>query len=194
MNENLTEIIFLIDRSGSMSGLESDTIGGFNGFIEKQCKLEGEILLTTVLFDNEYEVLWQGENPNDVKLTNKEYYVRGSTALLDAVGKTITAVDHRLTQTRDEEKPGKVFFVITTDGYENASQEYTHEKIKELIKQKQENCLWEFIFMGANLDVAKEAESIGISEEQAYEFQATEKGVKQMYENLNRTVLEKRNK
>lgn len=138
MNMNLTEIVFLLDRSGSMGGLESDTIGGFNTFIEKQSQLEGETFVTAVLFDDRYELLWNGVHANRAKLTDKEYFVRGCTALLDAVGKTILDVGYRLSKTSDDEKPGKVIFVITTDGLENASCEFTYEKVKELIKHQQE--------------------------------------------------------
>ena len=162
MNRDLTEIIFLLDRSGSMAGLETDTIGGFNAFIEKQRQLEGETIVTAVLFDDRYEILWNGIDANKAILTDKEYYVRGSTALLDAVGKTILDVGYRLSKTSEETRPGKVIFVITTDGMENSSKEFTYEKVKELIKHQQEKYNWEFIFLGANIDAAKEAGNIGI--------------------------------
>jgi uncharacterized protein YegL len=194
MNKNLTEIIFLLDRSGSMAGLESDTIGGFNGFIKKQSQLEGETLVTTVLFDDEYEVLWNGIAANQAKLTEEEYYVRGSTALLDAVGKTILDVGYRFSKTSEEQKPGKIIFVITTDGQENASKEFTYKKVKELIGHQQEKYNWEFIFMGANIDAAKEAESIGITMDNAYNFEASEKGVEKMYNIVSEAVMEKRSK
>jgi hypothetical protein len=141
MNRNLTEITFLLDRSGSMGGLESDTIGGFNAFLERQSQLEGETIVTTVLFDDQYEILWNGVKANEVKLTDKDYYVRGCTALLDAVGKTILDVGHRLSTTNEEERPGRVIFVITTDGLENASREFTYEKVKGLIKHQQDSHL-----------------------------------------------------
>jgi uncharacterized protein YegL len=194
MNKNLTEIIFLLDRSGSMAGLESDTIGGFNGFIKKQGQVEGETLVTTVLFDDEYEVLWNGIAANQAKLTEEEYFVRGSTALLDAVGKTILDVGYRFSKTSEEQKPGKIIFVITTDGMENASKEFTYKKVKELIGHQQEKYNWEFIFMGANIDAAKEAESIGITMDNAYNFEASEKGVEVMYNIVSEAVMEKRSK
>jgi uncharacterized protein YegL len=194
MNKNLTEIIFLLDRSGSMSGLESDTIGGFNAFIERQCKLEGDTLLTTVLFDDQYEVLWNGKDATEVILTSKEYYVRGTTALLDAVGKTILDVGHRLSTTDEKQRPGQVIFVITTDGIENASSEFTYKKIKELIKHQQEKYSWEFIFMGANIDAGEEAESLGISKENAFDFEASEVGVEKMYNVMCEAVSEIRQK
>jgi hypothetical protein len=192
MNMNLTEIIFLLDRSGSMAGLESDTIGGFNGFIEKQNKLEGKALVTAVLFDDRYEVLWNGADAGSVRLTDKEYNVRGCTALLDAVGKTILNVGLRLSETNENERPGKVIFVITTDGLENSSREFTYEKIRELIKHQQEKYGWEFIFLGANIDAVKEADSIGICSENAFNFEASSSGVENMYHTACEVVSEKR--
>ena len=192
MKSNRTEIIFLLDRSGSMSGLESDTIGGFNAFIEKQCKLEGEVSLTTVLFDDQYEVLWNGIDANRAKLTHEDYFVRGTTALLDAVGKTILEVDGRQSKTQEKRRPGKTIFVITTDGMENASREFTHEKVKKLINLQEEKHRWEFIFIGANIDAAKEADTIGIKAESAFEFTASEKGVEMMYEMVNENVSRRR--
>jgi uncharacterized protein YegL len=192
MNEERTEIVFLLDRSGSMSGLESDTIGGFNAFVKGQSKLEGETLLTAVLFDDKYEVLWNGISAKNAVLSDKEYYVRGCTALLDAVGKTILDVGYRLSNTEEIEKPGKVIFVITTDGMENASREFTYEKVKELIKHQQEKYGWQFIFMGANIDAAKEADSIGINFENAYNFEASQAGVAKMYDTVCEAVSEKR--
>lgn len=192
MNSNLTEIIFLLDRSGSMGGLESDTIGGFNAFIENQRKLEGKTLVTGVLFDNQYEVVWNGAEAEKVKLTAEKYYVRGCTALLDAVGKTILDVGYRLSKTNEDDRPGKVIFVITTDGFENASREFTYKKVKELIKHQQEKYNWEFIFLGANIDAEKEADSLGINIENAYSFEASEEGVESMYKMVSEAVTEKR--
>ncbi|MGM9926463.1 MAG: VWA domain-containing protein [Bacillus sp. (in: firmicutes)] len=194
MNKNLTEIIFVLDRSGSMAGLESDTIGGFNSLVEKQCRLEGETLLTAVLFDDQYEVLWNGVNAKTVKLTDKDYYVRGCTALFDAIGKTITDVGHRLSQTKEEERPGKVIFVITTDGLENASCEFTHKKVREMIKHQEEKYNWEFMFIGANIDAEKEADNIGIMKENAYEFEATSVGIQNMYCAMSDEISERRMK
>lgn len=192
MNEKLTEIIFLLDRSGSMGGLENDTIGGFNAFIEKQSHLEGETRVTAVLFDDRYEILWNGANASKVRLTGREYYVRGSTALLDAVGKTILDVGYRLSKTREEERPGKVIFVITTDGLENASREFTYAKVKELIRHQQEKYSWGFLFLGANIDAAREAESMGICEEYAFNFEASAPGVEEMYRMVCDAVSERR--
>ncbi|WP_066319643.1 vWA domain-containing protein [Bacillus sp. FJAT-29814] len=192
MNTNLTEIIFLLDRSGSMAGLESDTIGGFNGFIEKQKQMEGDTLVTAVLFDDQYEILWNGIKAEQTKLTKRDYFVRGMTALLDAVGKTILDVGYRLAKTPEEDRPGKVIFVITTDGMENASREFTYEKVKELIKHQQEKYNWEFIFLGANIDAAEEADSLGIDVANAFSFEASEKGVEIMYNMVSEAVSERR--
>jgi uncharacterized protein YegL len=194
LNRNLTEIIFLLDRSGSMSGLESDTIGGFNAFIEKQRELPGEAIVTTVLFDDRYEVLWNGVDIKDVKLTEKEYYVRGMTALLDAIGKTITDVSNRLANTEESKRPGKVIFVITTDGMENSSREFTYEKVRKLIRHQTEKHNWEFIFLGANIDAVKEAGSIGIKCEDAFNFEATKEGVVRMYEAVCEEITRRRKK
>jgi hypothetical protein len=192
MNKNLTEIIFLLDRSGSMAGLEGDTIGGFNGFINKQKELEGDTLVTAVLFDDQNEILWNGIKAEQARLTKKDYYVRGMTALLDAVGKTILDVGYRLSKTPEEERPGKVIFVITTDGLENASKEYSYGKVKELIRHQQKKYNWEFIFLGANIDAAEEADSLGINVENAFSFEASEKGVEMMYNVVSEAVLERR--
>jgi len=194
MDMNLTEIIFLLDRSGSMSGLEPDTIGGFNTFIEKQKELEGKINVTAVLFDNKYEILWNGIDADKARLTDEEYYVRGSTALLDAVGKTIFDVGYRLSKTSEDTRPGKVIFVITTDGMENSSREFTYKKVKELICHQQQRYNWEFIFLGANIDAEKEADSIGIDKNSAFCFEASEEGVKYMYNEVCEEVAGRRKK
>jgi uncharacterized protein YegL len=192
MTTNLTEIIFLLDRSGSMAGLEKETVGGFNAFIEKQSRQDRETRLTTVLFDDEYEVLHNGVLINQVKLTEKDYYVRGATALLDAVGKTIVDVDRRLTRADEQTNPKKVIFVITTDGMENASVEFNYEKVKSLIQRQQTNNNWEFIFLGANMDAVKEANHLGIERKNAFNFEASNVGVEEMYFRVNEVVEEKR--
>ncbi len=191
MNQNLTEIIFLLDRSGSMSGLEDDTIGGFNGFLNTQCKL-GQTLLTTVLFDDRYEILHNGVDASKVILTEKEYFTRGSTALLDAVGKTILDVGFRLSHLPEEGRPGKVIFVITTDGLENASKEFSYEKVNQMISDQRERYQWEFIFMGANIDVAKESHKLGISPELAFRYEASDAGTDRMYRQVSHMVSEMR--
>ena len=175
-----------------MAGLESDTIGGFNAFVKKQSELEGETFVTAVLFDDRYEILWNGVKASNVLLTNREYYVRGSTALLDAVGKTILDVGYRLSNISEGRRPGKVIFVITTDGFENASREFTYEKVKELIKHQEEKYSWEFIFMGANIDAEREADQIGIKMENAFSFEASNEGVEKMYNMVHGAVYEKR--
>lgn len=192
MNEHLTELIFILDRSGSMAGLEKETIGGFNSLVKKQCTLPGKTAVTTVLFDEEYEVLWDGRDADQAVLTEKDYYVRGMTALLDAVGKTILRVGQRLATTAEEERPVKVLFVITTDGYENASKEFSYEKVNEMIRHQQEKYNWEFLFLGANIDVAKEAGQLGVHEEDTCQFEATPDGVKEMYASVQMKLAEKR--
>ena len=173
-----------------MGGLETDTIGGFNAFVEKQRHFKGETIVTAVLFDDKYEILWNGIDVAKAKLTDMEYYVRGCTALLDAVGKTILDVGYRLSKTSEETRPGKVIFVITTDGMENASREFTYEKVKELIRHQQEKYNWEFVFLGANIDATKEADNIGICKENAYSFEASKAGVESMYNTVCEAVSE----
>jgi hypothetical protein len=192
MNNDLTEIIFLLDRSGSMGGLEHETIGGFNSFIEKQSQLPGQTLVTTVLFDDKVEQLWSGMEDDKVRLTQEEYYVRGCTALMDAVGKTILKVGHSLSGLEEEERPGKVIFVITTDGMENASVEFSASKVKDLINHQKERYNWEFVFLGANIDAAEEALNIGIDIESSYQFEASSKGVEKMYDIVSEIVFQKR--
>jgi uncharacterized protein YegL len=183
MDNSLTEIVFLLDRSGSMSGREDDTIGGFNGFVQKQADL-GRTRLTTVLFDDRYEILYNGVPAEDIRLTGKEYFTRGSTALLDAVGKTINDVGRRLSDTAEEMRPGKVIFVITTDGLENSSREFTYRQVKEMIERQTKVYSWEFIFMGANIDAVEEGGRLGIARDRAFNYvSSTSMGVARMYEN-----------
>ena len=182
MRENLTEMVFVLDRSGSMSGLAADTIGGFNELIEKQKKIEGDAYVTTVLFDHEYEVLHDHVALGEVApLTDKEYFARGSTALLDAVGRTINAVGARLAAAPEEERPEHVVFVITTDGMENASREYTAKQVREMVEHQQQKYSWQFVFLGANMDAVSEARNLGISAKYAADFTPTGRGVNRMY-------------
>ena len=182
MRENSTEMVFVLDRSGSMSGLAADTIGGFNELIEKQKKIEGDAYVTTVLFDHEYEVLHDHVALGEVApLTDKEYFARGSTALLDAVGRTINAVGARLAATPEEERPAHVVFVITTDGMENASREYTAKQVREMVEHQQQKYSWQFVFLGANMDAVSEARNLGISAKYAADFTPTGRGVNRMY-------------
>lgn len=191
MNKNLTEIIFLLDRSKSMTGLEADTIGGFNSFIQRQCGL-GKTNITTILFDNKYEILHNGVDASTVTLTEKDYHTRSSTALLDAIGKAIIDVNFRLSQTDDENYPGKVIFVITTDGLENSSTEFTYDQIRKMITRQKELFNWEFIFMGANMDVIKECRKLGIHPSLSFNFQASFRGTRQMYQKIDHVVKELR--
>ncbi|KPL60217.1 hypothetical protein AM506_08770 [Rossellomorea vietnamensis] len=175
-----------------MSGLEHETIGGYNSFIDKQSKLTGQTLVTTVLFDDKVEQLWSGVEACKVRLTKEDYFVRGSTSLMDAVGKTILDVGHRLSRREERERPDKVIFVITTDGMENSSVEFSASQVKDLISHQQERYMWEFIFLGANINAADEAMNIGIDIGNAYQFEASSKGVEEMYDVVSEAVLEKR--
>ena len=189
MKKNLTEIVFILDRSGSMAGLEKATIGGFNAMIEKQKAEEGEAYISTVLFDNESVVI-HDRIPLDriPKLTEKEYYVRGCTALLDAVGGAIHHIGNVHKYAREEDRPEKTLFVITTDGMENASRRYTYEKVKEMITRQREKYGWEFLFLGANIDAAREAARFGISEDRAANYHADHQGTEVIYEAVSETV------
>lgn len=189
MKKDLTEIIFILDRSGSMSGLERDTIGGFNGFIKQQCELKGSAVSTVVLFDDKYEVLWEEKDINYVNLTEREYFVRGSTALLDAVGKTIINVHNRRNSTPANERASKVICVITTDGYENASREFTYERVNKLINDQKKND-WQFLFLGANIDEVEEAGKLGIDASDTVAFSCNEDGINEMYSAMKSIVSE----
>jgi uncharacterized protein YegL len=180
MNQSLTEIVFILDRSGSMNGLENDTIGGFNGFVKKQAEA-GQTSLTTVLFDDQYEILHNGIDARDIMLTEREYFTRGCTALLDAVGKTINDVGKRLNEKPEASRPGKVIFVITTDGLENASKEFSYDEVNKMIAHQSEKYNWEFIFMGANIDVVKEGAKLGIKADRSFNFTTSSAGISSMY-------------
>lgn len=178
MRKDLTEIVFILDRSGSMSGLESDTIGGFNSMLAKQQKQEGEAYISTVLFDNEMQVLHDRVSIRKVKpLTDEDYYVGGCTALLDAVGRSVKHIAHVHKYAREEDRPAKTMVVIITDGFENASREYSYRDVKKLITHEQEKYGWEFIFMGANIDAVAEADRFGIREERAVRYENDCEGV-----------------
>ena len=189
MRKNLTEIVFILDRSGSMSGLEKDTIGGFNAMIEKQRKEPGEAYISTLLFDNETQVIHDRVALNKVPaLTDKEYYVRGCTALLDAVGGAIHHIGNVHKYAREEDRPEKTLFVITTDGMENASRTYTYDKVKAMITRQKAKYGWEFLFLGANIDAAKEAGRFGIAPERATNYHADTKGTNVIYETLSSAI------
>ena len=189
MQKNLTEIVFILDRSGSMAGLEGDTIGGFNSMIEKQKKEPGEAFVSTVLFDNETEVIHDRMDIKKIEqMTDREYYVRGCTALLDAVGGAIHHIGNVHKYAREEDRPEKTLFVITTDGMENASRKYSYEKVRTMIQRQKEKYGWEFIFLGANIDAAKEAARFGISEDRAANYHADSVGTAVIYETVSEVV------
>lgn len=189
MKKNLTEMVFILDRSGSMDRLASDTIGGFNSMIENQKNEPGEAFVTTVLFDDGYELLHNHVNINDVMpITNKEYYARGMTALLDAIGKTINSIGSRLSTTPEDERPDKVIFVITTDGLENASLEFTKKTVKEMIEHQQEKYSWMFMFLGANMDAVSEADSLGIKTDFAKTYTASSIGTQSVYTSMSKAM------
>ena len=182
MKQGLTEIVFILDRSGSMSGLEKDTIGGFNSTIDKQKQETGEAFVSTVLFDTEMEVLHDRAPLAHIEpLTEKEYYARGCTALLDAIGGAIHHIGNVHKYARDEDRPEKTIFVITTDGYENSSRKYTAERVKQMIERQKQKYGWEFIFLGANIDAIETAKSFGILEDRAANFVNDGEGIKTMY-------------
>ena len=189
MKTNLTELVFILDRSGSMGGLESDTIGGFNSMLAKQQNQEGECRITTVLFDNEYEVLHDRIDIKAVSpITEKEYFVRGNTALLDAVGRTIHIIGNTQKHTSEQYRAEKVLFVITTDGMENASREYTYDKVKSQIERQKSKYGWEFIFLGANIDAVEVADRFGIARNRAQNFHNDCEGIKHNYSAVSRAV------
>ncbi len=183
MKKGLTEMVFILDRSGSMGGLEKDTIGGYNSLIEKQKKEEGEALVSTVLFDHEQEVLLDREPLDKVKkMTEDEYYVRGCTALLDAIGGAIRHIGNIHKYAREEDVPEKTIFVITTDGLENASKRYSYRDVKKMIRKQEEKYGWEFLFLGANIDVAKESDRLGIRADRAVRYVNDSEGIGLNYE------------
>ena len=172
MKKGLTELVMILDRSGSMGGLEADTIGGFNGMIEKQKREDGEAYVSVVLFDDVSEVIYDRVDIHKVEpMTDRQYYVRGCTALLDAVGRAIhhIGIVHRYARTEDV--PEKTLFIITTDGMENASREYSYERVRRMIEKQKEKYGWEFIFLGANIDAAREARRFGIHRSRAVRYE-----------------------
>ncbi len=185
----MTELVFILDRSGSMSGLERDTIGGFNSMLEKQRKEPGDAVISTVLFDNETEVIHDRAAIADVpNLTDKEYYVRGCTALLDAVGGAIHHIGNVHKYARKEDVPEKTLFIITTDGMENASHRYTYDKVRYMIERQKERYGWEFLFLGANIDAAAEARRFGIDESMAVNYHCDKIGTALNYEVISEAI------
>ena len=192
MRKNLTEIVFILDRSGSMAGLEADTIGGFNAMIEKQKAETGEAYVSTVLFDNETTVIHDRVDVQKVApMTRKDYYVRGCTALLDAVGSAIRHIGNIHKYAREEDRPEKTLFVITTDGMENASRRYDYARVKEMITARQAEG-WEFLFLGANIDAAREAARFGIHADHAADYHADSVGTNLVYETVNDAICQAR--
>ena len=194
MRKGLTEIVFILDRSGSMSGLEKDTIGGYNSLIKKQKKEDGEAYISTVLFDDRTEVLHDRVGLDKIKpMTEEEYYVRGCTALLDAVGGAIHHIGNVHKYAREEDRPEKTLFIITTDGQENSSRMYTYEKVKRMVERQKEKYGWEFLFLGANIDAVEEAGRFGIKPERAVNYECDEIGTAVNYRALNKAVSRVRN-
>lgn len=188
-----TEIVFILDRSGSMAGLEADTIGGFNSLIQKQKKEEGRALVSTVLFDDKTEVLHDRKELDKIEpLTDKDYYVRGCTALLDAVGGAIHHIGNVHKYARAEDRPEKTLFIITTDGMENASKRYGYEKVKQMIERQKKRYGWEFLFLGANIDAVSVAGQFGIAPEKAVRFHCDEQGTALNYRVLSETIAKVR--
>ena len=189
MRKNLTEIVFILDRSGSMRGLEADTIGGYNSLLEKQKKEAGEAIISTVLFDDKQEVLHDRVNLDKMKpMTDREYYVRGCTALLDAVGGAIHHIGNVHKYAREEDRPEKTLFIITTDGMENASRIYTYDRVKKMIEHEKAKYGWEFLFLGANIDAVAEAGRFGIRPECAVNYECDSVGTAVNYRALNQAV------
>ena len=189
MKKGLTELVFILDRSGSMSGLEKDTIGGYNALLEKQKGEPGEAIITTVLFDDRYELLHDRIPLRGIlPITEKEYFVRGSTALLDAIGRTIDKIANAQKHTAESERAEKVMIVITTDGMENASREYRYDKVKAMIEGQKEAQGWEFLFIGANIDAVETAQRFGISPHYAANYHADAMGTELLFHSLSETV------
>lgn len=193
MKKNLTELVFILDRSGSMRGLESDTIGGFNSMIEKQKQQPGEAVVSTVLFDHETQVLYDRVQLQNVPpMSEKEYYVRGMTALFDAVGGAIAHIGHVHRLLGEDNVPEHTMFIITTDGMENASREYTAGALKTMIEEQKAKNGWEFLFLGANIDAVRAAGQIGISAERAVNYHADSAGTRLNYETVSACIADVR--
>ena len=193
IRNNVTELVFILDRSGSMAGLEADTIGGFNAMIEKQKKQDGECFVSTVLFDNISEVLHDRVRLSDIKpMTDREYTVRGSTALIDALGDAIHHIGNVHKYARIEDVPEHTVFVITTDGMENASRKYSSEKVKAMIERQKEKYGWEFLFIGSNIDAVETAARYGIERDRAVNYNADKEGTRVVYESVSNAVCKLR--
>jgi uncharacterized protein YegL len=194
MKDNLTEIIVILDRSGSMESLVNDTIGGYNRFIEEQKQVPGEANITTVLFDDQYDLLHDRVNLKNIKpITNKEYFARGWTALLDAIGKTINSIGIQLNNTPEEERPSKVIVLIITDGAENSSKEYNYNQVKEMVERQQKEYNWQFLFFGANIDSFEVGGSLGIKSNLTANFSASKTGLDSVYFSMSDVTRTYRN-
>jgi uncharacterized protein YegL len=189
MKNNMTELVFILDRSGSMAGLESDTIGGFNAMIEKQKKMDGGCYVSTVLFDDESEVLHDRVALGDIPpMTQDDYTVRGCTALIDAIGGAIHHIGNIHKYARPEDVPEHTMFIITTDGQENASRRYSSEQVKKMIERQKEKYGWEFLFIGANIDAVETAARYGISRDRAVNYNADGEGTHILYKTVAKAV------
>ena len=193
-NKNgITELVFILDRSGSMSGLEKDTIGGFNSMIEKQKKQDGECYVSTVLFDNDSEVIHDRVKLSEIRpMIEDDYYVRGCTALIDAIGGAIHHIGNIHKYARPEDVPEHTMFIITTDGMENASHRYTSDRVKHMIERQKEKYSWEFLFIGANIDAVETAAQYGIGSDRAVNYNADEKGTKILYATVSESICQMR--
>ena len=190
MNNGITELVFILDKSGSMYGMEADTIGGFNSMIEKQKQEEGKVIISTILFSNYSKVLHDRKNLEEIEpLTEKDYQVEGGTALLDAIGGAIHHIGNIYKYARKEDVPEHTMFIITTDGMENASRIYSSEQVKKMVKHQEEKYGWEFLFVAANIDAVETAKSIGIRKERAANYSVKE-GTKMMYCEIDSTISE----
>ncbi len=186
---NITELVFILDRSGSMSGLEGDTIGGFNAMIQKQKKEDGEAYVSTILFDNVSEVLHDRIKLKDVpKMTSKDYTVRGCTALIDAIGGAIHHIGNIHKYARPEDVPVHTMFIITTDGMENASVRYSSDEVKKMIERQKEEYGWEFLFIGANIDAVETASRFGIGRDRAVNYRADSQGTQVLYDTISAPI------
>ena len=189
MKKDLVEVIFILDRSGSMGGLEDDTIGGYNAMIEKQKKLEGRALISTVLFDDRYELLHDRVDLERINpMTSKEYYVRGTTAILDAMGISISNMINIQKNLARDDRAEKIMFIITTDGMENASREYNYDMVKKMVEYQKEKYGWEFLFLGANIDAIETATRFGIDSDRAANFHSDSEGTTLNYEVIGEAV------
>ena len=189
MKKGLTELVFILDRSGSMAGLEKETIGGYNSLIEKQKKNQGEVYVSTVLFDGVSEVLHDRIPLCEIQpMTEDEYYVRGCTAILDALGGAIHHIGNVHKYAKEEDRPEKTLFIITTDGQENSSRRYTYKKVKHMVEKQKEKYGWEFLFLGANIDAIAEAERFGIKADRAVNYECDEEGTAINFKVLSKAV------